>query len=43
VIVTPGFSPVGKVKQTIWEMLDKKGKVSPEFMKQADAGSPDRV
>ncbi len=31
----PRFSPVGKVKQTIWEMLDKKGKVSPEFMKQA--------
>ena len=31
----PRFSPVGKVKQTIWEMLDKKGKVSVEFMKQA--------
>jgi Fe-S oxidoreductase len=31
----PRFSPVGKVKQTIWEMLDKKGKVSTEFMKQA--------
>ncbi len=31
----PRFSPVGKVKQTIWEMLDKKGKVSAEFMKQA--------
>jgi Fe-S oxidoreductase len=31
----PRFSPVGKVKQTIWGMLDKKGKVSAEFMKQA--------
>ena len=31
----PRFSPVGKVKQTIWEMLAKKGKVSTEFMKQA--------
>jgi Fe-S oxidoreductase len=31
----PRFSPVGKVKQTIWEMLDKKGKVSADFMKQA--------
>lgn len=31
----PQFSPVGKVKQTIWEMLDKKGRVSVEFMKQA--------
>ena len=26
---------MGKVKQTIWEMLDKKGKVSVEFMKHA--------
>ncbi len=31
----PRFSPVGKVKQTIWGMLDKKGKVTAEFMKQA--------
>jgi len=31
----PRFSPVGKVKQTIWEMVDKKGKVSVEFMKHA--------
>jgi Fe-S oxidoreductase len=31
----PRFSPVGKVKQTLWEMLKKKGKVSPEFMKRA--------
>jgi Fe-S oxidoreductase len=26
---------VGKVKQTIWEMLKKKGRVSPEFIRQA--------
>jgi Fe-S oxidoreductase len=31
----PYFSPVGKVKQTIWEMLRKKGRVSPEFIKKA--------
>jgi len=31
----PLFSPVGKVKQTMWEMLKKKGKVSPEFIKRA--------
>jgi Fe-S oxidoreductase len=31
----PHFSPVGKVKQTIWEMLRKKGRVSPEFIKKA--------
>lgn len=31
----PLFSPVGKVKQTMWEMIKKKGKVSPEFIKQA--------
>jgi Fe-S oxidoreductase len=31
----PRFSPVGKVKQTLWEMLRKKGKVSPEFIKRA--------
>jgi Fe-S oxidoreductase len=31
----PRFSPVGKVKQTVWEMIDKKGKVSVEFMKHA--------
>ena len=31
----PRFSPAGKVKQTMWEILDKKGKVSPEFIKQA--------
>jgi len=31
----PRFSPVGKVKQTLWEMLRAKGKVSPEFMTHA--------
>ena len=31
----PLYSPVGKVKQTIWEMLKKKGRVSPEFIKKA--------
>jgi Fe-S oxidoreductase len=31
----PKFSPVGKVKQTIWEIVNKKGRVSPEFIKQA--------
>jgi len=31
----PHYAPVGKVKQTIWEMLRKKGKVSPEFIQQA--------
>jgi Fe-S oxidoreductase len=31
----PIYSPAGKVKQTIWELLDKKGRVSPEFIRQA--------
>lgn len=31
----PVFSPVGKVKQTMWKMLKKKGRVSPEFIKRA--------
>ena len=31
----PRYSPVGKVKQTLWEMLKKRGRVSPEFIKQA--------
>lgn len=31
----PRYSPVGKVKQTMWEILKKKGKVSPEFIKKA--------
>jgi Fe-S oxidoreductase len=29
------FSPVGKVKQTLWEMINKKGRVSVDFIKQA--------
>lgn len=28
----PGFSPAGKVKQTIWEIVKKNGRVSPEFV-----------
>jgi Fe-S oxidoreductase len=31
----PHFSPVGKVKQTIWEMLKKKGRVEPRIHPQA--------
>ncbi len=31
----PYFSPVGKVKQTLWKMLKKKGRVDVEFMKKA--------
>jgi Fe-S oxidoreductase len=31
----PRFSPVGKVKQTMWEILKKKGRVSPDFIKRA--------
>ncbi|MCP4348735.1 MAG: (Fe-S)-binding protein [Desulfobacterales bacterium] len=31
----PKFSPAGKVKQTMWEMIDKKGKVDQEFIKRA--------
>jgi Fe-S oxidoreductase len=30
----PRFSPVGKVKQTLWEIVQKKGKVDPEFIKE---------
>ena len=30
----PRFAPVGKIKQTLWEMLKKKGRVSPDFMRQ---------
>ena len=29
------YSPVGKVKQTMWEMLKNKGRVSVDFMKRA--------
>ena len=31
----PKYAPVGKVKQTIWEMLKRDGKVSKDFIKQA--------
>ncbi|MBW1993529.1 MAG: (Fe-S)-binding protein, partial [Deltaproteobacteria bacterium] len=31
----PKYSPAGKVKQTVWELLKRKGKVSPQFMKRA--------
>ena len=31
----PRYSPVGKVKQTLWEMLKAKGKVSADFIKSA--------
>jgi ferredoxin len=31
----PAYSPVGKVKQTIWEMIKKKGRVSAQFIKRA--------
>jgi ferredoxin len=30
----PRFSPVGKVKQTLWELVKKKGRVKPEFIKE---------
>jgi Fe-S oxidoreductase len=30
----PRWSPVGKVKQTMWELVKNKGKVSPEALKQ---------
>ena len=31
----PRYSPVGKVKQTLWEMLKNKGRVDAEFIKNA--------
>lgn len=31
----PHFSPVGKVKQTLWPMVKRKGKVDVDFLKQA--------
>ena len=31
----PRYSPVGKIKQTLWEMVKKKGKVDAEFIKRA--------
>ncbi len=30
----PHFSPVGKVKQTMWEILKNKGRVSPDSVKK---------
>ena len=32
---SPEYTPAGKVKQTIWKMLKKNGKVSKEFIRQA--------
>ena len=31
----PKYAPVGKVKDTIWEIVKKKGRVSKEFMRTA--------
>ncbi len=31
----PLYAPAAKVKQTLWEMLDRQGKVSPEFIAEA--------
>ena len=31
----PRYSPVGKVKQTMWELIKKNGVVTPEFMHNA--------
>ena len=31
----PKYAPVGKVKQTIWPMLKNKGRVTPEFIRNA--------
>ncbi|MCP4022358.1 MAG: (Fe-S)-binding protein, partial [Desulfobacteraceae bacterium] len=31
----PEYMPAAKVKQTIWEMLEKKGQVSREFLRRA--------
>ncbi len=31
----PWFAPVSKVKNTMWEMIKRKGRVSPEFIRQA--------
>jgi len=29
----PTYAPVSKVKMTLWEMIKRKGKVSPEFIR----------
>jgi len=31
----PRFAPVAKIKNTIWELINSKGRVSPEFIKQS--------
>jgi Fe-S oxidoreductase len=31
----PKYSPVGKVKQTLWPLIENKGKVSPQFIREA--------
>jgi len=31
----PKYSPVGKVKQTLWPLIENKGRVSPEFIREA--------
>lgn len=31
----PRWSPVGKVKQTLWELLRKKGRITSEFIEKA--------
>jgi len=31
----PAFSPVGKVKQTLWEFVRRKGRVSPDLIRRA--------
>ncbi|MFC1708172.1 (Fe-S)-binding protein [Planctomycetota bacterium] len=31
----PTYAPVAKVRNTMWEIVRQKGKVSPEFLKQA--------
>ncbi|MFO7726722.1 MAG: (Fe-S)-binding protein [Desulfonatronovibrio sp.] len=28
----PSFSPVGKIKQTVWELLNPKNRITPEFI-----------
>ena len=39
----PHYSPVGKVKQTLWKMLKNKGRVSAEFIKSASDNCIDPV
>ncbi|MDA8138165.1 MAG: (Fe-S)-binding protein [Desulfobacteraceae bacterium] len=31
----PSYAPIGKIKHTLWELLKRKGQVSPEFIRQA--------